>query len=254
MTLLPWDDPRIQRALGHADRKPTVFDGPDTDFLSRLPKAPPTRSTNPFAKENRSDTLLAIGSGMMRGGNFGESLANAADTILSRRQDLRKANVRQSTLGGPDDAFEITVDPETGERSYTPVQAFQNYLEEQKASKNQPKADDVIKQRGAVMGSILQAPKEQRATLYERVVSDPQFAALGLPPTWDEGIATTYRDRAISPADQLKIDILRQRAEDSRIDDERDYQIQSQKLNAPPSTRRSRINPNNADLSYLLGQ
>lgn len=190
----------------------------------------------------------------MRGGNFGESLANAADTILSRRQDLRHANVRQSTLGGPDDAFEITTDPETGERVYTPVPAFQQYLADQRSLKNQPKPDDAVRQRGAVMGSILQAPQEQRASLYERIVSDPQFAALGLPPAWDEGLAAAYRDQAISPADQQKIAILRQRAEDNRADDERDYQLRSQKLNAPPSVRRGpKINPNNADLSYLLG-
>src|SRR3546814_3093581 len=76
MTLLPMDDPQA-----------TMFDGPNSQFLRNLPKAPPNRSTNPFAKENRRDTLLAIGAGMMRGGNLGESMANAADAILSRSEE-----------------------------------------------------------------------------------------------------------------------------------------------------------------------
>src|SRR3546814_8026992 len=87
MTLLPMDDPQA-----------TMFDGPNSQFLRNLPKAPPNRSTNPFAKENRRDTLLAIGAGMMRGGNLGESMANAADAILSSRKDLRSRTVKQTEL------------------------------------------------------------------------------------------------------------------------------------------------------------
>src|SRR3546814_4474996 len=105
---------------------------------------------------------------MMRGGNLGESMANAADAILSSRKDLRSRTVKQTELGGPDDAFEIVTDPETGERSYRQVPGFQEYLAAQAQAKNQPKPDDIVKQRGAVMGSILAAPKEQRQALYTR--------------------------------------------------------------------------------------
>src|SRR3546814_14563417 len=122
MTLLPMDDPQA-----------TMFDGPNSQFLRNLPKAPPNRSTNPFAKENRRDTLLAIGAGMMRGGNLGESMANAADAILSSRKDLRSRTVKQTELGGPDDAFEIVTDPENGERSYRQVPGFQEYLAAQRS-------------------------------------------------------------------------------------------------------------------------
>src|SRR3546814_10432986 len=80
------------------DPQATMFDGPNSQFLRNLPKAPPNRSTNPFAKENRRDTLLAIGAGMMRGGNLGESMANAADAILSSRKDLRRSEEHTSEL------------------------------------------------------------------------------------------------------------------------------------------------------------
>src|SRR3546814_17971507 len=89
MTLLPMDDPQA-----------TMFDGPNSQFLRNLPKAPPNRSTNPFDKENRRDTLLAVGAGMMRGGNLGERMANAADAILSPRQHLRSRTVNSVSTAG----------------------------------------------------------------------------------------------------------------------------------------------------------
>src|SRR3546814_19327362 len=109
---------------------------------------------------------------MMRGGNLGESMANAADAILSSRKDLRSRTVKQTELGGPDDAFEIVTDPETGERSYLQVPGFQEYLAAQAQAKNQPKPDDIVKQRGEVMGSILAAPQKQRQPLYPRLRSE----------------------------------------------------------------------------------
>src|SRR3546814_12129288 len=125
MTLLPMDDPQA-----------TMFDGPNSQFLRNLPKAPPNRSTNPFAKENRRDTLLAIGAGMMRGGNLGESMANAAEATLSSRKDLRSRTDKQTALGGRAAAFEIVTAPEPRGRSYLQGAGFHEYQPPQPKTKN----------------------------------------------------------------------------------------------------------------------
>src|SRR3546814_11936440 len=142
-------------------------------MIRRPPRSTRTDTLFPYttlfrsvAKENRRDTLLAIGAGMMRGGNLGESMANAADAILSSRKDLRSRTVKQTELGGPDDAFELVTDPETGERSYRQVPGFQEYLAAQAQANNQPKHDNNVKQRGTVLGPIMAVPQEQRTATY----------------------------------------------------------------------------------------
>src|SRR3546814_9311660 len=85
-----------------------------------------------------SSDLLAIAAGMGQGLNFGDGLGAAARNLYGLQQDLRQEG--RPVLGGPDDAFEIYTDPQTGERSYKPVKEFVEY-NENKRTKQKDVAD-----------------------------------------------------------------------------------------------------------------
>ncbi|HUD91615.1 hypothetical protein [Sphingobium sp.] len=80
--------------------------------------------------DHRQDTLLAISAGMLSGRDFADGMGRAAQGLLAQRQALREEG--RSALGGPDDAFEIFTDPQTGQRSYRPVEAFTGYMKDKR--------------------------------------------------------------------------------------------------------------------------
>src|SRR3546814_11493534 len=83
---------------------------------------------------------------MGQGLNFGDGLGAAARNLYGLQQDLRQEG--RPVLGGPDDAFEIYTDPQTGERSYKPVKEFVEYNENKRT-----KQKDVADINGRVMRS-----------------------------------------------------------------------------------------------------
>lgn len=91
----------------------------------KLP-APPPKRPGAFDEEHRRQTMLALAAGFFSSSGLGEGLANAAKTIYAANEAARAEG--RSQVGGPDDAFEITTDPQTGRRTYTPIQPFQDYL------------------------------------------------------------------------------------------------------------------------------
>ncbi|KIU29299.1 hypothetical protein SR41_04630 [Sphingomonas melonis] len=54
----------------------------------QLPQAPPRRPSL-FDKEHRSDTLLALGTGLLTGQNFTDGIAAAGQNVMGLRKQLR---------------------------------------------------------------------------------------------------------------------------------------------------------------------
>ncbi|WP_129340617.1 hypothetical protein [Sphingomonas desiccabilis] len=142
---------------------------------SRLPAAPP-RPAGLWDHGNRHKTLLAIGAGLLSGGNFGEGMARAGQNVLGLEESLRTSSKAGREFGGPDDAFEIITDPVTGERSVQPVPAFQEYLEAKRV-----KQKDVADINGRAMFALQQLPEDQRPAAYEQMRQNPEH--FGVDPT-----------------------------------------------------------------------
>jgi hypothetical protein len=140
-------------------------------------KAPGTA----FDDDNYQQTMLKLAAGFFGSQNFGDGLANAAGTIAQTNDALKRSS--QPQLGGPDDAFEVYTDPQTGERSYKPVEAFQGYLQ---GKRTKPK--DVADMNGRVMDAILQLKPEEQEAAYTHVLSNPDIYGVDpetLPKAWN---------------------------------------------------------------------
>lgn len=219
-----------------------------------LPQAPVSRRrprVNMFDREHLSDTLFALGTGMMQGSNFGESLANAAGSLREARAGYLAEETPHTEIGGPDNSFEITTDPVTGERSYRQIPEFAKRAEEERRRQQAPNVRDRVTLRGQVMSSILRAPVEQRAALYQQFLQDSAslYGDLGLPATWDDATAQVMADQAITPEARMTAE-ARDRAQDYReMSGDRNYRFKESQAaarasrpagrRAPPSTRRA---------------
>lgn len=167
------------------------------DPAGRLPAPPPgAKRGGPFSKENLSQTLLDIGSGLLSGHNFSDSLANAGQAISGRISSLKeeeKANRPKVTYGGPDDRFEITTGP-NGDRTIREVPEFATVLDAKEAAKNAPKAKDVIDQRARAIYAINQLPEQERPAAYAALMNHPEMYGgvdvNGMPPGYDPTYAS----------------------------------------------------------------
>lgn len=152
--------------------------------IPQLPAAPPVQAKAPslFDKDHRPDTLLAIGTGLLSGFNFGDGVANVGKNLLAERQQMKQDARKSVTYGGPDDAFQITTDPVTGAQSVSSVPAFQEYLA---AKREKPK--DTADLNGRVMYAIGQLPADQQAAAFEDVKANPDHYGIdgkSLPDSW----------------------------------------------------------------------
>lgn len=101
---------------------------------------PPKRKASAFDDDHYQQTMLAIAAGFFGSNNFGDGLANAAKSIYNQNDMIRQEG--RPTLGGPDDAFEIYTDPQTGEHVFKPIQAAIDY-QRHKVQKPAQRADMV---------------------------------------------------------------------------------------------------------------
>jgi hypothetical protein len=219
-----------------------------------------------FDKDNRSKTLLAIGTGLLSHpysfaqgiGAAGENVGRLRDTFDERQRP------DNSTIGGPDNAFQISTDRETGEQTFTPIPAMTDYLGRKAAAAKAPKAPTAtenVVMRGNTMGAILKLDPQLQAQAYADFRDDSARLGydFGLPPTWDPNVATAMANQTITPADTMRdtrAATARTAAQGNadrsyglrvKSDDraERSYGLRVQgdnraerRLNAPPSTRK----------------
>lgn len=155
----------------------------------KLPLAPPKRPSL-FDDEHRRETFLAIAAGMGQGQNFGEGLSAAAQNLLGLQRGLREEG--RPEIGGPDDAFEITTDPATGERTYKPIEPYQAYNTERdaraaalKALPRSPTAMEGFDAIGRLASVVAKYPDAQQAQAWAQ--GRASMAAQGI-----QGIPETY--------------------------------------------------------------
>ena len=178
-SLKPFNDfSALPKAPPAPGQSPTRYDLPNLPQIAQAPQAasgltqqlppapPPTKKPSIWDNDHRRDTLLAISAGILSGDNFAEGLGGVARNLLAQRQAVRQEG--KPTLGGPDDAFEITTDPETGQHVFKPIQAALDY---QRTKTVKPAQDaDIL---GRVHYAISQLPPEERAAAWADVQSDP---------------------------------------------------------------------------------
>lgn len=146
-----------------------AMQAPQSSLTQQLPPAPPPKKkATIWDDQHRKDTMLAISAGILSGNNIAEGLGGVSRNLLAQRQALRTEG--RSQLGGPDDAFEITTDPQTGERTYKPVQQFVDYQ-----TAKRTKAKDVADINGRVMYAISQLPAAEQAAAFAEVRQNPDF-------------------------------------------------------------------------------
>lgn len=158
-------------------KPPPLFPGreeqPQTGLQQQFPQAPPSvkRSTNPFAKDNLSQTLLDIGSSFLSNDNFFQGLGQAGQAVGGRAKALRQGPNR-TEVGGPDNQFEIITDEE-GNRTYRQIPEFAKVLADKAALKERPSAKDTIDLRSRALYAINQLPQEQRSAAYADMMLNP---------------------------------------------------------------------------------
>ena len=152
--------------------------GDDPGFVStQTPSLPPKRKSHAFDKDNLSDTLLMIGSGLLSSQNFGEGLAKAGQGILAQNRRIRDENRTTTTYGGPDGLYKIETDGLGNEKRTLDPQAMGD-LERIKTLKEAPAATDRRGILGSVAYSIGQLPPEQQQTAWANVRSQPGLYGL----------------------------------------------------------------------------
>lgn len=183
---------------------PIVAIEPPQGVLSR-------KKFKPFDKDNRSKTLLAIGTGLLANPmSFAQGIGAAGENVGKLRDnydELQKPD--KSTIGGPDNAFQIMTDRETGEQTFKPIPAMTDYLGKKAAAAKAPKAPTAtenVAMRGNTMGAILKLDPQLQAQAYSDFVADSTRLGydLGLPPQWDPNVATAMANQTITPADTMR--------------------------------------------------
>jgi hypothetical protein len=234
-------------------------------LTSQLPAPPPAKAKSPnvWDKEHISQTLLAIGSGLLSGQNFGEGLGNAAQGILGLQQRLRDDRKKSISYGGPDDQFEIAADA-YGNRTIRKVPEFAEAVEAKRKAAKAPGPKDNLDFRGRIVYAIRQLPEKDRAAAYADVIANPDQYGVdvtGMPTAWSDNYGTIAgtmgmtvnqgiaQDRANAvAADQIKNREANRGFTERRLTqgEERLRQGNERLRRSPPSTRKS-----NSDLDYL---
>lgn len=168
---------------------PMNVSGMADNSFSAMPKLP-ARTGGAFDNDHRSQTLLDMAAGFFGSQNFGDGLANAARAIYRGNEDAWTAG--KPTIGGPDDAFEVYTDQQTGEHTFKPIQAVQDYnanqqtlLAEMRNRRAPPSPKDSLDAIGRLSSSVAQYPAEQQAQAWTE--GRDRMGALGF-----EGIPDTY--------------------------------------------------------------
>lgn len=138
-----------------------------------LPAAPPpTRQgrAGAFDDDHYRQTMLGLAAGFFGSRNLGDGLANAAQTIAAGNEDARRQ--RQFQYGGPDNAFEYTTDPRTGERSYRLLPEVESYLHDKKGMITPDKALDF---NGRYALALQGLPEDQRPGAAQYMAAHPDL-------------------------------------------------------------------------------
>ena len=239
---------------------------------SGLPTPPPRKErAKLWDKEHWAETLGAIGQGFLSSNSFSGGLGAAGANV----QDLRARNAEamrdHSTIGGPDDAFEIDVDPTTRERTFRPIKEVQDYLTEKARKAQAPDGKETVTMRSSTMAAIMRLPPEQRAQAYSDFVADSSRLGydMGLPPEFnpdvaqamaDQGapvgffqkLAETHDNHAASQADKDRNFSLRAAESASRNSNRASANSRAERKlrQAPPSKRGGSVSSANSDLNY----
>lgn len=117
------------------------------DPQSYLKPASGIAKTLPKLKGFASSPYMAKGLGAASRAAFSGDWGNLLGGFADATAEYQAANQKATVLGGPDDAFEITTDPTTGEKTYKPVEAVQSYLKDKRDAEARvrltPKAPDL---------------------------------------------------------------------------------------------------------------
>lgn len=228
-------------------------------------------SFKPFDKENRSRSLLAIGTGLLSSNDFFKGVGQAGQNLEGVRDEYRAKHTPTTQIGGPDNSFEVTYDPQTGQRSYKPIDEFTQYQADKFSREHAPKPEDVIKVRGNTMAAIMKLPEGLRQQAYSDYLADSKRLGFdfGLPAEFNPDVASSMANQALGvnglTANELADARLRQSGEnaqarlglarqsasraDARLGLARAAASRAEiKAKAPPSKRGSK---GNNDLDYL---
>lgn len=225
----------------------------------------------PFAKENRSQALLAIGTGLLSNPmSFAAGIGAAGENLGKLRSaydELQKPD--KSTIGGPDNAFQITTDRDTGEQSFKAIPAMTDYLGKKAAAAKAPKAPTAaenVAARGRLAGAVLTVDPANRAQAYSDFVADSNRLGydLGLPPVLNEDVLRSFTEQTIDPSERAKTATAATARTTAQSNADRTYNLRVQagsraqgnadrsyglraqasslaerKYNSPPSTRKA---------------
>lgn len=229
-----------------------------------LPQAPPAtidrKRYRPFDKGNRQDALLAIGTGLLsHPESFSAGIGAAGENLGQLRKGYDTLQRKSVTTGGPDDAFQITTDPVTGQRTYEPIAPVQGYLKDKAAALRAPKAPnagDNVAMRGKTMAAILQLPPIQQAQAYSDFRADSSRLGydLGLPSEWNPDVAHAFANQTVTPVERMADERARAAGDRaaaagvrSQANSDRNYGLAQQRqglavqrYRSPPSTRKAR--------------
>lgn len=185
-----------------------------------LPSAPPsTRSTDPFAKENRRQTLLNIGAAFLQEDDFFKGMGRAAGGLSDRMESLKKSP-NKVEYGGPGNQFEITTD-ETGSRTVREVPEFAKAIQDEREAKRPTLSPrDQADMRARAISAINRLPPEERQAAYADFMSNPgKYGGVdtaGMPSTYDPRYAGIMGSMGMS-VPQYESNADRDRAFDHRV-------------------------------------
>ena len=171
--LAPMAPPGPMIAPGVAQRP---LGAPTAPMLPTPPASVTRKKLSPWDKEHISGTLAEISRGFAGSKDFFGGLSGAASNVADRATAITKAAKGITSVGGPDDSFEITENAD-GTRSYKPIAEVQSYVSGKEKAKLAPKPGETATFVGDTMYSINQLPEPQRPGAYR--IMKAQAQALG---------------------------------------------------------------------------
>lgn len=139
-------------------------------------------------------------------------MANASKNLIGLQDRLDAQGRKLQEFGGPDNAFEITTDPKTGQRSVKNVPVFQDYLDRKRV-----KAKDTADLNGRAMFALSKLPESARPAAYATMRANP--AQYGIDP---ETMPAEYDPQYVTVAGQMGMTVAQGQTRDqSAIDADR---------------------------------
>ncbi len=219
-------------------------------------KAAPERF-KPFSKENRSDTLMAIGTGLLsHPESFAAGIGAAGENVGALRSKFQKDAKKSTALGGPDNAFQVTTDPETGEQTFKEVPAFKSYLDSKRRASTAPGPKDTVAATASLATLVENYPPEQRDNAWKlgKAYLQQQGYSINLPDEYNSGAGGVLAGMGLTPAAQASADRDAAEAARRQANEDRNYALRLKA--AGLAERRFRRGPAprkpdpNADLNY----